>query len=558
MTPKELIDAFEVLADAPDGIDRLRELVLQLAVRGKLVPQERSEGEASALLEKATQAAERLVTLKRIKRRQPIPLGTDDQPFAVPGSWVWCRIHQVAHDLGQSKPTKKFTYIDVSAIDGERGIVGNDVAVIAPKDAPSRARKLVASGCVIYSTVRPYLRNIALIDRDFSPQAIVSTAFSVLMPYDEIEARYLYYFLRAPIFVAYVEEHQKGVAYPAINDGDFQIAPVPLPPAGEQRRIVARVDELMALLDRLEAAQGSREATRQALRDAALSALRDADDAESVQFAWTRVGGQIGSLFAEPDDMPALRESILELAVRGRLVPQDFGEEPAKELLGRIASETALLISEGRIKKPKELPPIEADDVPFPVPKGWEWCRFGDTHKFTNGHAFKSQEYQEKGVGIVRMSNLQAGSITTQNMKRVPAKYFGELPDDLRVEPGDLLIGMSGSIGQPAFNRTEETFLLNQRVGKLDPILLPREYLAIFLKTIEQHYLQISFGSGIKNLSTKQIMETPFPLPPLAEQHRIVTKVDELMALCDGLEGRLRCAQDTGASFASSAVASFA
>jgi len=255
-----------------------------------------------------------------------------------------------------------------------------------------------------------------------------------------------------------------------------------------------------------------------------------------------------------PNGVEKLRELVLQLAVRGQLIPQDFNDEPASELLDRITKEEALLFREGQIRKPKKLPPITHDEIPFDAPQGWEWCRLGRTLIYTNGFAFKSAEYQEDGIGIIRMSNLQNGAVTTANMKYVPRRYYDELSEDMRVVPGDLVIGMSGSIGQPAFNFTDQVYLLNQRVGKITPILVSKSYLAMFMQTVEQHYLQISYGSGIKNLSTKQILETPFPLPPLAEQHRIVAKVDELMSLLDRLEAARGSRDTTRASLRDAAL----
>jgi type I restriction enzyme S subunit len=164
------------------------------------------------------------------------------------------------------------------------------------------------------------------------------------------------------------------------------------------------------------------------------------------------------------------------------------------------------------------------------LPNGWIGTLLGEVIHFTNGFAFKSKEYQEEGtgVGIVRMSNLDNGKVSTVNMKWVPLHYVSELPTELQVQPGDLLIGMSGSIGQPAFNDCHQVFLLNQRVGKISPVLVSKKFIAFFMKTVEKHFLNISMGTAIKNLSTKQIKETELPLPPLNEQKRIVDKIEVL------------------------------
>ena len=250
------------LITTPADIKQLRDAILQLAVQGRLVEQRESDGTAADLLKeieaaKAAKAADlqrRKARGERIRKTNPLPpIEPDEILFDIPENWEWARMRSVFSDIGQKVPDVPFSYIDVSAINKERGVVTHDdVNVIQPDDAPSRARKLVEKGVVIYSTVRPYLLNIAIIDKDFDPQPIVSTAFSVLKPFAGTSARLLYYYLRSPAFTEYVESKQKGVAYPAISESEFNLGLYPLPPLAEQQRIVEKVDELMAWCDELE------------------------------------------------------------------------------------------------------------------------------------------------------------------------------------------------------------------------------------------------------------------------------------------------------------------
>jgi type I restriction enzyme S subunit len=231
---------------------------------------------------------------------------------------------------------------------------------------------------------------------------------------------------------------------------------------------------------------------------------------------------------------------ILDLAVRGKLVPQDANDEPAAVLLERIKKEKERLVKEGKIKKSKPLPEITPDEIPYNLPENWEWVRLGDIIEFFNGYAFKSNEYQLSGVGIIRIGDIQKGEIVTDNLKFVDMSYLVSIDKNLQVNPNELLIAMSGATtGKLGFNKTTQTFLLNQRVGKLIFYLLDSNFSYFYLTTKIQENLIKSVGSAIPNLSTEQIKNLEFPLPPLAEQKRIVTKVDKLMKLCDELETKL-------------------
>ena len=269
-TPEEVGTAWTRVAErmddlftAPADLTPLREAVLQLVVRGRLVPQDEEEEPASRLLESVVEEKAELVKKRKVRKRKPyVSLMPDEIPFEIPQSWIWARLHDLAHDFGQKVPDETFSYIDVSTVDNKRGLITSEVPVLDPSAAPSRARKLVSLGSVIYSTVRPYLLNVAVIEREYSPMPIASTAFAILHPYSGVHSRLLFFWLRSPFFIDFVTTQMKGIAYPAINDTDLLRAPMPLPPTAEQHRIVAKVDELMGLIDRLEQHLVAKEGTQ--------------------------------------------------------------------------------------------------------------------------------------------------------------------------------------------------------------------------------------------------------------------------------------------------------
>jgi len=244
------LDNFASLTARPEQVKALRRTILNLAVRGKLVPQDPEDEPAAELLKRIAKEKTRLVKAGEIKKPKKFP-PIDEIPYSLPPSWRWTRIREITSDRGQHAPEAAFTYIDVTSIDKENGKVAGP-KVLQAHEAPSRARKVVRKDDVVYSCVRPYLLNVAIVEDDFDPKPIASTAFAILNGYGLVLPRYLWIVLRSPFIVARVEEDMRGQAYPAINDADFSVLPFPLPPLTEQRRIVAKVDELMALCDRLE------------------------------------------------------------------------------------------------------------------------------------------------------------------------------------------------------------------------------------------------------------------------------------------------------------------
>lgn len=228
--------------------------LLQAAMEGKLTEQKAEDGDARGLLLAIREEKEKLVKEKKIKKEKPLTPITDEEiPFDIPENWVWCRLGDLVFNHGQKKPDKTFSYIDVGTLDNVNHKLNKKENILEGKNAPSRARKIVKEGDVLYSTVRPYLHNICVIDRSFSHEPIASTAFAVMSCLDGLCNKYLYWSLLSPYFDAYANDpaNSKGVAYPAINDTTFYNAIIPLPPLAEQHRIVEKLDQLLPLCDSL-------------------------------------------------------------------------------------------------------------------------------------------------------------------------------------------------------------------------------------------------------------------------------------------------------------------
>lgn len=265
------------------------------------------------------------------------------------------------------------------------------------EDAPSRARKVVRPGTVIYSTIRPYLLNVAVIEEAYEQEPIASTAFAIIHPYLEMPARYFLCYLRSPVFVRYVESVQMGIAYPAINDGQFFSGLIPLPPLAEQHRIVAKVDELMALCDRLEARQADADSAHAQLVQALLGSLTQASDAADFAQSWQRLAEHFHTLFTTESSIDALKQTLLQLAVMGKLVPQDPNDEPASELLKRIADAKEQAASQGRVRKVKTATDYRASDTEVTVPAGWSLSTVGEVTICRDGERIPVSQAEREG-----------------------------------------------------------------------------------------------------------------------------------------------------------------
>ena len=232
--------------------EKLKKSILQEAIQGKLVPQDLADEPASALLERIREEKKRLVKEGKLKKKdlEVKPIEEDEIPFEIPKGWEWCRLKEIVFNHGQKVPDKEFSYIDIGSIDNKKQKLNEKETLIEAKEAPSRARRIVCFNDIVYSTVRPYLHNMAIINKTFVAEPIASTGFAVLSCHEGVFNKYLFYYLMSPSFDEYANngDNAKGVAYPAINDEKLYKALVPLPPLAEQCRIVAKIEELFGVI----------------------------------------------------------------------------------------------------------------------------------------------------------------------------------------------------------------------------------------------------------------------------------------------------------------------
>ena len=245
----------EILSEMNQKLPKqIRQSILQYAVQGKLVEQNPQDEPASELLKRIKTEKEQLIKDGKIKKEKPLPPITKDEiPYDLPQGWEWVRLQDIVYNHGQKTPQTTFCYIDIGSINNQQQKLNKNENIVLKENAPSRARKIVKYGDILYATVRPYLHNMCIIDQKFSYEPIASTGFAVLHCYSGIFNKWLFYYLLAPIFDNYANstDNAKGMAYPAINDDKLYKALIPIPPLTEQKRIVSKVEELMQLVDKL-------------------------------------------------------------------------------------------------------------------------------------------------------------------------------------------------------------------------------------------------------------------------------------------------------------------
>ena len=551
MNADRLLAHYEKVADAPDAIPRLRCFILNLAVRGKLVEQDPNDEPASELLKRIAAEKARLVKAGKSKKSKSKQVDRFNTLFELPKSWKWTTLSDLfLYDAGVKRQPKnlnqKLWLLELEDIEKDSGRLL--VRITASERESKSTKSEFRVGDILYGKLRPYLNKVLVADRPgYSTTEIVA-----LRPFLRLCPQYCALALRRPDFVDYVTRLGQGTKMPRLRTEDAAIAPFPLPPLAEQHRIVAKVDELMALCDRLETARTERETTRDRLTTASLTRLDtpDPDPAVFQNHAAFALDNLI-PLTTRPDQIKALRQTILNLAVRGKLVPQDPNDEPAVELLKRIAAEksrlTDVLSSRGRRSDGRE----RTEAFEFTLPRGWTLSTLGSVAlKITDG-AHQTPTYVGSGVPFVSVKDFSAGRLDLSNTRFITENEHSLLCKRCDPKRGDILIGRIGTLGRAVLVDTDDEFSLFVSVGLIrfsHENIAPR-FLRTLLNSplVEGEFDRIKIGGGThtNKLNLGDLQTVALPIPPLAEQHRIVAKVDELMALCNQLKASLAIGDDT-------------
>jgi type I restriction enzyme S subunit len=538
-----LTDNLPLLAGAPNGIKKLRELILELAVRGKLVEQDASDEPASELLKRIAAEKSRLVAEGKIKAQSPSPKIPDgEQPYELPVGWEWKRFGEIfALEYGDNLPAPKRSNTGEYPVYGSNGVVGthsepfvrSQCVVVGRKGSAGALNLCLADGCCV---------------TDVAYYCVPPTNLSLMYVFK------LFHTLG-------LDSLGKGIK-PGLNRNEAYALVVAIPPLAEQHRIVAKVDELMALCDRLEAQQADAASAHAQLVQALLTSLAQASDTADFAASWQRLAEHFHTLFSTEPSIDALKQTLLQLAVMGKLVPQDPTDEPASELLKRISAESQRLVAEGKLKKRKPLAENLEADSPYDIPGTWAWARLEDIAYVFSGNAFKSEDFQDTpGIKVIKITNAGVGElIKTEDY--LPVGHGCE-HESFRVLQDDLILALTRpyiSTGLKVSRCPAEYdgALLNQRVASIRlSSEVDNEFGFLFFKSpIVLTIYQERFGnSGLQpNLKMSDVTSLLIPIPPGEEQRRIVAKVDQLMALCDQLKTQLSQARQLNQQLASTLV----
>ncbi|RKT25629.1 type I restriction enzyme S subunit [Paraburkholderia sp. RAU2J] len=537
-------EGFQLLATAPEGMTRLRKLIFSLAVMGKLVPQEQTDEPARVLLQEIRTEKNRRIATGTIKAEKPsTEIDDKEKPYSLPANWEWVRFGNVSinrdgervpvSSADREKRAKLYDYYGASGvIDKIDGYLFDKTLLLIGEDGANLINR--STPIAFLATGKYWVNNHA---------HVVDATHDVVM-------QYLCLFINAISLEPYVT----GTAQPKMNQAKLNDIVVALPPIKEQSRIVAKVDELMRLCDELEN-RGRLEAEQHARLTATLfDALAASESPHALAENWSRIAAHFDLLLDRPEAVDALERTILELAVRGLLLPVDERDGTTSRV-----DETA---TANAVEQADEATHDSLNVAPYEIPSSWSWIRFGEIMRDLRYGTSAKCDYKVDGIPVLRIPNLKNGRISTEDLK------FGALTTQetarLALVPGDLLLirsnGSATLVGSAALVREESRdfafagYLMRIRLRE-DVALSTYIMLALETEGVRaQIEGPIRSTSGVKNINSTEVSGLQFPLPPLETQCRIVDRVDDLRRLCADLRERLVARQACQTRFAEALV----
>lgn len=537
------------------GIKKLRELILELAVRGKLVPQDPSDGPASVLLARIAAAKAQLVKDGKIKKPKALPeISEEEKPFELPEGWVCIRLGDLTSKMGSGSTPRggQSAYVSEgipflrSQNVWNEGLRLDDVVYIDENTHLKMEGTKVIPGDVLLNITGASLGR-ALIFPDSIKEANVSQHVTIIRLLIDELAPFVHLGIKSPLVQDLIWGRQVGMAIEGLSKRTLELFEFPIPPLAEQHRIVAKVDELMALCDQLEQLSELQLAAHQTLVETLLATLTDSADADELTQNWARLAEHFDTLFTTEASIDALKQTILQLAVMGKLVPQDPADEPASDLLERIAAEKAQLVKNKIIKQEKPLPEISEEEKLYRVPNSWCFCRLGDIcHWITSGSTPPKDKFIESdGVPYLKVYNIRNQQIDFDYQPQFVAKDYNESKlKRSMLYPGDVVMNIVGPpLGKiaiipdtyPVWNCNQAIVYFRPVDARLNNYIYTYLVTGLFLRSIE-----LIGTAGQDNISVSKSRLIVLPMPPLAEQNRIVSKVNELMSLCEQLTTHLQ------------------
>ena len=490
----------------------LKSSILQLSIQGKLVEQRPEEGTGEELYQQIQAEKQRLIQAGKIKKEKPLPeIAEDEMPFEIPESWKWVQIRDIAikitdgtHHSPANYEQGKYRYVTAKNIKNQGVTLTNITYVSEDVHNEIFARCNPEHGDVLLIKDGA-TTGVVTVNNLIEPFSMLSSVALLKMP-SLMSAWYLVYVLRSDLLYKAVRAQMKGTGITRITLKQIELMTIPLPPLAEQKRIVAQIEELLPYLDRYEK-------------------------------AWNRLE-EFNRRF--PADM---QKSILQMAIQGKLVEQRPEEGTGEELYRQIQAEKQALIKAGKIKKEKPLPEIAEDEVPFEIPEGWKWCRLLGLCSLIGDIDHNMPKSVDKNHGVLFLSAkdlLDDGSINyIDNVKYISNEDYGRLSRKVKPQLGDIVYSRIGAcLGKARTVKSEVKFLVSYSCCIIRSIQIDVDYLRYYLESpiILAHSVKARQSIGVPDLGMGEIKKYFIALPPLAEQKRIVERLEELLPVCERLK----------------------